>query len=594
MATVAQPLPAINGGPRSRKTQNNGGAGGVGGAGTVPRNVPRQTGLSKASVLGRGHVPANREPIDAVPSSNHNNHSNNENHDDKYGVPKTQAICLDLLVAGHVRSYIDFFNMAIGKNQVSSAVPTSRLDELKNLLTKAEDSHRGGETRAIYEAKKNLAAFFDDLGSHDIAVGYYKEAFQAAKMMHTNKDAEIEAALNLGHVLEKSGKITEALEYYEQSRSHAKDKSDTRAESEAAKSVVSVRIKIAERVLAKGHYTEAIGHFKHCADIIQESNLNENLLNDIYFRLGTAHKSNGDVPTAISYLEQYLKKCQDSGDMISAGKAQTALASCYESFSNPTQATDYLQQFVSITENDPTQQTSLAQACKQLGIIYNKMGKYDEAVTYFERQYEIACSLSNDLSPSTSESAISSGKEPTTLVQQQTQQQQQRPLSPVVVAGSGGPGPTTTTSTISPSEQIKAKRQYEAMRTIGVSAVQLGLSKANANMTKFFEYVVAAQTKNSEAMASLIRWKANRSFESREEDMVIVQTVVDNEVSGDAGLETDGAGGLSITGDIEGGVGVGAVVPEASSRLSTAPGGARTRETSRPVSGNSRAEQSTD
>ena len=164
-----------------------------------------------------------------------------------------------------------------------ATVPTlpqtkENLTKLKKLLTEAEDSQRlvslgaasasrgamGDHYKTIYIAKKNIATYFHhEIGNLDVAIGYYKEALEASKMIHSSNsdgahastgagssdvECEVEGNLNLGRALEKQGKNFEALNYYEQSRKLANFKGDTNAETLASRCIVLVRTKIAEQV----------------------------------------------------------------------------------------------------------------------------------------------------------------------------------------------------------------------------------------------------------------------------------------------------------------------------------------------------------
>ena len=46
-----------------------------------------------------------------------------------------------------------------------------------------------------------------------------------------------------------------------------------------------------------------------------------------------------------------------------------------------------------MTEDDPSQRHFLAQACNLLGVLYNKMGDFAQAVKYFDQNFILACEL---------------------------------------------------------------------------------------------------------------------------------------------------------------------------------------------------------
>ncbi|KAJ3288338.1 Tetratricopeptide repeat protein 29, partial [Borealophlyctis nickersoniae] len=240
-------------------------------------------------------------------------------------------MCLDLLVAGHVRSYIDFFHMVVEPARTAPSPYSPKvLNDFKKLLTAAEDSQRKGDSTAIYQTRKHLASYFQDLGNDEVAAGYYREALDIASLISGDRTWEVEGARNLGTVLESSGKSAEALEYYEQSRKLARLTKNQEAENLASKAIVNVRMNVAEQLEDEGKYQEAISHYTECIEVLESGSSDAQLLNDVHYRLGKAYKQIGDIETAIKYLEAFLEKAKSFGDKTKEGFAQAALASCYE------------------------------------------------------------------------------------------------------------------------------------------------------------------------------------------------------------------------------------------------------------------------
>ena len=114
-----------------------------------------------------------------------------------------------------------------------------------------------------------------------------------------------------------------------------------------------------------------------------------------------------------------------------------------------------------MTEADPSQRLSEAHACYQLGLLYNKMGQYPVAVRYFERHYKLAVDLHKE---------EKSGHE--------------LPKTPSLLK----------------SEELD-------MPNVGLAAVQLGISRGNAGMSKYFEHVIEGRK-----LTGLLQWKSQRTF----------------------------------------------------------------------------------
>ena len=115
-----------------------------------------------------------------------------------------------------------------------------------------------------------------------------------------------------------------------------------------------------------------------------------------------------------------------------------------------------------MTETDPSQRLSESHACNQLGVLYNKMGQFPVAVRYFERHYKLAVDITKD--------------EP---------RESDIPRTPSLLK----------------SEELEKPN-------VDVAAVQLGISRGNAQMAKFFEHVV-----ESRKLGGLLQWKARRTFD---------------------------------------------------------------------------------
>jgi hypothetical protein len=139
-----------------------------------------------------------------------NSHPIDTSKDPLHRIPINQSMCLELLIEGHVGSYIDFFNMVI-QNKTTTTYTLPHLTQLKHLLTVSEDAQRSADKMRIYQSKKNIALFFHERGETARAVVYFKEALEASKALQTVKEVEIEASINLGSVLEQSGGLPSLL-----------------------------------------------------------------------------------------------------------------------------------------------------------------------------------------------------------------------------------------------------------------------------------------------------------------------------------------------------------------------------------------------
>ncbi|KAJ3200229.1 hypothetical protein HDU67_002230, partial [Dinochytrium kinnereticum] len=250
-----------------------------------------------------------------------------------------------------------------------------------------------------------------------------------------------------------------------------------------------------------------------------ESAFDETLAFDLKFRLGKAYRQIGEIDKAIEYLDEYLKKCQSDGDRAKEGPAQAALASCYETSGNLVGAIDHLQQFIDMTEDVPTQRPALAHACNQLGILYNKTGQYEHAVKFFDKHFSLVRTIASE-----------APKPKTPLMRQDLSNSN-------ITAKQQGPANIDDTrvggkraDSIRSDENIGRIAEAHSTTNVGLAQVQLGISRGNAEMESFFNYVVESTTKPS-SIQSLLKWKAKRNFADAVETLEDVSLATPHEES---------------------------------------------------------------
>jgi tetratricopeptide (TPR) repeat protein len=166
-------------------------------------------------------------------------------------------------------------------------------------------------------------------------------------------------------------------------------------------------------------------------------------------------------------LEAFLENIKTFNQRDNEGHGQLLLASCYEMSNKLNHAITYLEMFISQANLDPMQSEVESKACNQLGELYNKIGKYNLAAQYFERQFAILkgqCNLTRKGSTSM-------------LLKQE---------SHLLL--------TSPTSFAETPDLIAAK-------------VQLGIAKANDQMSFFFETIA-----DPNGVEALLRWKSKNNF----------------------------------------------------------------------------------
>ncbi|KAJ1548067.1 Tetratricopeptide repeat protein 29 [Cladochytrium tenue] len=435
-----------------------------------------------------------------------------------------QAVCIELLVEGHVRSYVDFFNLAVRDAAQSGPAPTAaaaaaaadpqpqgrrplaedELRTLRTLLTRCEDTQRAGDAAAAYTARRDCAVFFMELGDGDLAKRYLREALASAKTLGDAKLAEVEAAFELGRALEASGELPEALLYFDSSRNLAMDHNAKELEAMASTHAVVCRLRIADMLEVRQNFKDAIKLYTQGIEVLTASTTEDRLLNEIFFRLGNAHKQQGNIDTAIECLQQYLSKCEEMHDQINAGRARTALAACYESSSRTAEAAESLEQFVAAAGDDPAQLHSVAVAYKQLGALYGKLGDQAGAVACFDRHFRLAVELAGN-----PRAAAQPPPAPAAAVASDRIVENGRAAAPAAVALVAAPAVPAAHDGMAVIQRAAGVAGIGGTGGGALSAarVQLGLSRGSAGMTQFFG---CAASGDATRTAALLAWKARR------------------------------------------------------------------------------------
>ncbi len=86
--------------------------------------------------------------------------------------PVKQQLCIEVLVSGHVNSFVDFFYLTHRSDDDAAKVDSMNADKLrhvKNNLSVAEMAHRRGDSEKVYEAYDQLAAHFKNYGDYKVS-----------------------------------------------------------------------------------------------------------------------------------------------------------------------------------------------------------------------------------------------------------------------------------------------------------------------------------------------------------------------------------------------------------------------------------------
>lgn len=329
-----------------------------------------------------------------------------ETEDDK------QSVCIQTLVAGNGKAYIELFYLTHMANtdtegdlepqdedeeakptqNNSETVANTNLATLRELLTQAENAARVDDPMRCYEANQQIAELFEDGSAFDAAQTYYEKCLLIARESK-NSEAEAGAYCRLGQLNERSGNNEKALEYHEKYLGLANASGMEEESAEALKSLVGTYMVRAEEMEAGGEREKAVEYYECCIKAAQEcyDAHSEGIANH---RLGKLWLQLGDTLKSISHQKAYLEYCKSvqPEDQEGIVAASASLADAYHTAGDVDEAVSNLRLCLEIAEATQSLEAQ-TQACNNLGLIYMKQDNFVKAVECFQRNFEIACSI---------------------------------------------------------------------------------------------------------------------------------------------------------------------------------------------------------
>jgi hypothetical protein len=130
-----------------------------------------------------------------------------------------QSLCIDILVAGHVNSFVDFFYLTHRAEDDSAAtasasaagagapaanpppIPDSKLPSIMSHLTSAERAHRRGDSEQVYASYEALAHDFHATQDYKTSIYFYESERHIREAMIAEQIAEQSNLQKLSHEL---------------------------------------------------------------------------------------------------------------------------------------------------------------------------------------------------------------------------------------------------------------------------------------------------------------------------------------------------------------------------------------------------------
>lgn len=381
-------------------------------------------------------------------------------------------ICQQLLVAGFVQSYVDFYHLTnradptAGEGAKIKKVYTSTDDMIfiRDHLVAAEASRRQGNTTGVYSAYNGLADLYVKHKDWKTAIYFHEKRLEVAQLTSDDR-AMMSANHSLGVVYQKIGEFNVARRFHERHEEIAVMYDVLEEVAKANVELYKVYSQIASDYEHEGNSEMALEMYQKCLAATKKywDRAAEGETNG---KIGMLLLHKGDAMGSLAYLRQQSQIATDMSDPEGRCRACSSLALALDMLGQADKALAELTLVQAISEQCGDAMLQ-AQACKALGTLYSKVGRLDKAVESLQSHFTLIKTListSNQQKPATSSNAT---------------------------AATGG------------GNDSKAREPISA-QDLDLARVYVGISKGNLLLGS---YVVAVQTD----LRSLLDWKLNRS-----------------------------------------------------------------------------------
>eukprot|EP00750_Incisomonas_marina_P001330 INCI11115.1.p1 GENE.INCI11115.1~~INCI11115.1.p1 ORF type:complete len:451 (-),score=78.34 INCI11115.1:41-1393(-) len=324
-----------------------------------------------------------------------------------------QSICVDILAAGYVQSFVDFFYLTHRPDPAQDAYSASQglneidvsiedMEVIKTHLVDAEAARRKpDQVDAVYSNLNSLASHFQSSNDQRTGVYFYEKCLEIARIMQ-DAEGEMKATCDLGSAYQLMKDYVKAAEYQEQHLKLAQEHAETNPEQVeiAYNHLKETYTEYGELLESEGRVSEAVTYHRLCLTAAQQTHDKEAEAS-AHYRLGRALVMSDGPENAAegkTHLKQSLDLSTELGDIRGQGMAYSSLAALSQKQTQvgadgaDDEALQHLKNFLRVSESTGNLEAQ-ATACHNLGAIYNKAGRFDRAVEFFEQNYRLCRQL---------------------------------------------------------------------------------------------------------------------------------------------------------------------------------------------------------
>lgn len=320
-----------------------------------------------------------------------------------------ECICTQLLTTGYVESYSDFFKITHPKAPGSyhydywqnatpdsaspqpPIVPPDKYQFLQTRLVEAETARRNGQDAELARAYTDLSQYFQSINDMRIAI-IYLEKLRDYALFTSDLKREAQALKEIGRLFKEAGNLESSLNFCEECLSVSVSINDGVAEAQAA--LIDAYRNYSQQLIARGEGNKAIDFLQKSLKVANESGVFLSLA-ICHQELGLCYKQLEMLNKAIEHFEKAYHIYNGLENVEGQSAAVSALATSYKYMGNVELAVENFKKL-----HDLAQQTGNAQdkamSCLTMGKILWESGQKEEALKWFEKNFQISIELDDN------------------------------------------------------------------------------------------------------------------------------------------------------------------------------------------------------
>jgi tetratricopeptide (TPR) repeat protein len=301
-------------------------------------------------------------------------------------------LCQQLLVAGYVQSYVDFYQLThrvdpnsmeeTGMAQIQISEDDTKF--IRDNLVKAELSRRQGDTANVYAAFNQLADYYVKNQDWKTSFFFHEKCLEVSQLTNDVR-AEMSANHSLGSIYQLMNDFSRACAYHERHEEIATSLDVFEEVAKANVELYKVYMVLAVKEESQGNFDEALVLYNRCLVAARKS-WDKASEADANGKIGNLLLSHGEANRSVPFLRQQSQIAADLGNAEGRCRACSSLALALDYMGHADKALHELMTVISISEEAGDLYLQ-AQASRALGTLYSKVGRLKEAVETLQKHF---------------------------------------------------------------------------------------------------------------------------------------------------------------------------------------------------------------